>query len=74
MKTFRYPLGHVDTVTMTVSELREKLNEFPQDMPVIAAWEGTWNSFEPECFKVIRSDHWHQEDNCDVLVIDVDSL
>lgn len=74
MKTFRYPLGHVDMVTMTVSELREKLNEFPQDMPVLAEWEGTWNSFEPECFAAKRSDHWHQDDNCEVLVINVEAL
>ena len=74
MKTFRYPKGHVLGTTMTVAELREKLNEFPQDMPVIAQWEGTWNFFESSNFDVVRSSEgWsHSEDACDVLIIDVD--
>jgi hypothetical protein len=59
-------------VTMTVAELREKLNEFPQDMPVVAQWEGTWNCFDAKNFLVQRSTGWHQDDNCDLLTIDVD--
>jgi hypothetical protein len=76
MKTFRYsthdkfPIGS----TMTVSELREKLNEYPQDMPVLATWEGIHTFFAPESFKVERygGGSIHHEDACDCVVIDVD--
>ena len=71
MKTFRHKLGHESGKTMTVSELREKLNEFPQDMPVLATWEGIHTFFEPEHFQVERYGD-HPEDACDCLVIDVD--
>lgn len=74
MKTFRYPKGHEDGKTMTVAELREKLNEFPQDMPVVAEWESVWTFFQPERLKVVRAQGWHPDDNCDVLVIDVDQF
>ena len=57
---------------MTVSELREKLNEYPQDMPVIAQWEGTWNHFTPESFRLGRHMYCHADDVCDVLIIDVE--
>lgn len=40
MKTFRYKLGHVAGETMTVAELRAKLAEYPDDMPVFGVWEG----------------------------------
>lgn len=73
MKTFRYPRGHVHGTTMTVAELREKLNEFPQDMPVIAEWEGTWNFIEPDAFAVEKYEHGHPEDYADVLVINVEN-
>ena len=74
MKTFRYPLGNEDGKTMTVAELRERLNEFPQDMPVLAEWEGIWVFIRPDRFKVERATGWHPDDNCDVLVIDVDQF
>jgi hypothetical protein len=71
MKTFRYKLGHEGIQTMTVSELREKLNQFPQDMPVLATWETVITPFRPDRFKVERYGE-HHEDACDCLVIDVD--
>lgn len=39
MRTFTYPLGHVRCTTMTVSELRARLSEFPDDMPVMVDYE-----------------------------------
>lgn len=73
MKTFRYALGHENGKTMTVAELREKLSEYPQDMPVLATWEGIITFFDPRpgYFKVERYGD-HPEDNCECLVIDVD--
>ena len=41
-------------LTMTISELREKLNEYPQDMAVFATWEGVLAPFKPECFEKCR--------------------
>ena len=58
-------------MTMTVAELREKLNEFPQDMPVLAAWESICCEFRPDGFKVERYGD-HPDDACDSLMIDVD--
>ena len=37
---------------MTVAELREKLAGYPQDMPVMAAWEGVRSKILPENFTV----------------------
>ena len=71
MKTFRYALGHEAGKTMTVAELREKLNEFPQDMPVLATWEGIATFFNPENFMVEQYGD-HQQDACDCLIINVD--
>jgi hypothetical protein len=72
VKTFRYPKGHLRGSTMTVAELREKLNQYPPDMPVIAQWEGTWNMIEYDAFDVEHENYCHPDDMCDCLVIDVD--
>lgn len=50
--------------TMTVAELREKLNEYPQDMAVFATWEGVLAPFKPDSFFQFREEH---------LEIDVES-
>jgi len=54
--------------TMTVAELREKLNEYPQDMPVFAEWEGVWASFKAANFSI--DEHKPTDSSC--LVIDVE--
>jgi hypothetical protein len=72
MKTFRHPLGHVRGKTMTVGELREKLCNYPPDMPVLGQWEGTWNNIRPDGFEVLPEDECHPDDRCDVLIIDVE--
>ena len=40
---FRFPKGHEAFKTATVKDLREWLYNFPDDMPVLATWEGTMN-------------------------------
>lgn len=63
MKTFDD--GHE---TMTVGELRAKLSEYPDDMPVLTAWEGqsvSVRNFEVRLFGAT--------DRCDTLFIDADN-
>jgi hypothetical protein len=69
MKTFRYERGHEAGKTMTVAELRAKLAEYPDDMPVLAEWEGVRAYVEPECFEVQTVSKGHAEDACECLVI-----
>lgn len=71
MKTFHYKLGHKAFHTMTVGELRAKLSEYPDDMPVLATWEGQRMPIEQHFW--IEEFHTGAEaDRCDCLVIDVD--
>lgn len=69
MKTFRYPLGHKDGDTLTVGELKALLAEYPDDMPVLASWEGI-HTFMRDV-SVETPTHWHDEDNEPCLVFDV---
>lgn len=69
MKEFRYKLGHKAGQTMTVAELKQKLNEYPGDMPVFAEWEGVRAYVEPENFSVKKVGKGHRDDECDGLVI-----
>jgi hypothetical protein len=73
MKVFRHALGHLAGETMTVAELREKLNEYPQDMPVFGGWEGVKGYVRQDSFNVERVGKGHPEDECDCLVIDVET-
>lgn len=74
MKTFRYELGHVAGQTMTVAELREKLNEFPQDMPVFGLWETCAGYIRPDSFLVEKGyTKGHPDDAEDCLFIDVEA-
>jgi len=40
MKTFHHPNGNIAVRAFTVAELRELLEAFDQDLPVLFAWEG----------------------------------
>jgi hypothetical protein len=71
VKTFRYKLGHEAGQTMTVAELCAKLAEYPDDMPVMAGWEGVRAYVRPENFGVERVSKGKPADECDCLVIDV---
>lgn len=53
--------------TMTVKELREALSKYPDDMAVIAAWEGVGAGIRLENFSI-----WTTEGRGD-LQIDVDN-
>jgi len=72
MKTFRYELGHKALATMTVAELRAKLAEFPDDMPVLARWEGQRMPVGCE-FEVEGFSAGFDADRCECLVIDVEN-
>lgn len=50
MKTYHIPgLGCMET--MTCAELREKLQEYPDDMPAFATWEMVLAPIHPDNFK-----------------------
>ena len=72
MKAFKYGAGQVKT--MTIAELRGKLNEYPQDMPVLASWEGVITPFRsaPEHFDVVPYYGTDPNEKCDCLIINVD--
>lgn len=70
MKTFHYREGHEWGKTLTVGELRVVLNEHPDDMPVLAAWEGIHTCFGP-C-EVEDLKYFHADDPKQALVFDVD--
>lgn len=48
--------------SMTVKELKDKLNTYPEDMYVFAQWEGQNKIFMSENFEIIEG----------ILVIDVE--
>jgi hypothetical protein len=52
VKTYHYALGHEGGSTMTVKELRGKLAEYPDEMPVFGTWEGVTGYIRPDCFSV----------------------
>ena len=72
MKTFRYPLGHEAGKTMTVADLKNKLAEYPDDMPVFGEWEGVHGYVIPENFSIENTSKGHPDESCDCLIIDVE--
>ena len=71
MKTFHYERGHEAGETMTVAELCEKLNEYPQEMPVFCEWEGVHSYVGPHDFAIESVHKGDVSEKCDCLVIDV---
>ena len=71
MKEFRYPAGHSAGKTATVKEMREFLTRFPDDMPVMATWEGVWAYVDPENAEVEKVTKGNDADACKCLVFDV---
>lgn len=69
MKTFRHKLGHFVGKTMTIAELRAKIIEYPDDMPIMVNYEGCNSYVEPEYFDVEKMHKGHLDDECDVLII-----
>lgn len=70
MKTFRYPKGHLAGEALTVGELKEILSSHPEDMPVLATWEGCLVFVNKT--EVDDITHYHEDDNCKCLIIDAD--
>ena len=56
---------------MTVGELRTALETYPDDMPVMAEWEGCHAYMESSNLYVRFIDKGHTNDRCHTLVIDV---
>lgn len=67
MKTYYYEDGREIYSTMTVGELRAKLAEFPEDMPVLATWESVRTPFLADSFQIGGA-----PDKSAALIIDVD--
>ncbi len=73
MKTFRYKLGHEAGKTMTVAELKSELDKYPDQMPVMATWEGVTAYIESENFHTDYVCKGKAEDTEMCLVINVPS-
>lgn len=56
---------------MTVKELREALTLYPDEMPVMAQWESCNAYIERNNLSIERVSKGHEDDACDVLLIDV---
>ena len=41
-------------LTMTVKELRDELSKYPEDMPVIATWEGVLAGITQDGFSIFN--------------------
>lgn len=73
MKTFHYPLGHVKGSTLTVGELQKLLSKLPDEMPVLAEWEGQLTFLTAENSEVAKYDAGTPEDECLCLIFDVNN-
>jgi len=71
MKAFRYKLGHEAFKTLTVGELRMQLAAYPDDMPVLAEWEGQRTPVNHD-IRVESYSAGFELDRADCLVIAVD--
>lgn len=70
MHTFTSDNGREVEKTMTVAELRAKLAEYPDDMPVMAEWESCPTGIRPENFSIGPVSMW-EGPKAQCLVIDV---
>lgn len=52
MKTFYYDHGAVMGATLTVGELKAVLANYPDEMPVLATWEGITTCFHADGVEV----------------------
>lgn len=72
MRKFLLENGRVAGETMTVSELRSKLSEYPDDMPVFGTWEGVSGYITPASFGIGKNHKGKKEEECDCLEIYVE--
>jgi hypothetical protein len=59
--------------TLTVEELRNILSQYPNDMPVLATWEGLHICLHPNSFEATDDISMLPENGGKVLVVDVDN-
>ena len=59
-----------DTETFTVAELKKFLDSFPDDMPIVAIWEGQISGFRPEMFEQEEAPGHYAEK---LLTVDVET-
>ena len=72
MKAFRHELGHEVGETLTVAELKDKLDKYPCKMPVMATWEGVLAYVNDENFDTGFVTKGKEEDGEICLIIDVE--
>jgi len=72
MKDFHNSYGHLAGSTMTVGELRDCLEEFQNDMPIFATWEGVQAYIDPDEICIRKVHKGDKSEECDCLVIDVE--
>lgn len=72
MKIFHSARGHEAGKTMTVYELRERLNEYHPDMPVFGTWEGLCGYIGGGNFYVELIHKGDKSEECECLLIDVE--
>ncbi len=72
MKLFHYPSGREAGETMTVGELRKKLDEYHDDLPVFGAWEGVEGYITEDSFYTERVHKGQRVEECECLMIDVE--
>ena len=73
MKTFHHGLGHEAGSTMTVAELKAALEEYPDDMPVFAEWEGVNGYIKKDNFSIENVHKGDKSEECRCLVIWVEA-
>ncbi len=71
-KTFHTSNGYCKLTTLTVKELRGALALLPDDLPLIAEWEGTKHGIMPKNWDIEIYHAGNAEEKCAVLMIDVE--
>jgi len=69
MKTFYYSNGVKRGETLTIKELREGLAKYPDDMPVMAEWEGHYVPVKMGCEGIVYEGNG---DEIEALILDAD--
>lgn len=73
MKVFRNAYGHEAGRTVTVGEMKTALDEYPDDMPIMAEWEGVNAYVDPSEFGMELVSKGMDEDEEVCLVMPVEN-
>lgn len=63
--------GHRLGETLTVGELRELLDDYPADLPILATWDGGFAALYPDRFSLDEPPHRYMQGAPECLIIDV---